>query len=691
MSLPESPNSNVEQYLSKISGQASAVPEAPNSRVEQYLEYIAQNGTVSKEEIAEQVSEWLEENIHEDPTVVIDASLSVSGAAADAKATGDEIAELKADLEYVYSVPKVTYEVKSEYGLDNSGNETANSNQQIVYFDVSDVGLYFIHNVNTRTIVKVFGYDSNGDVVSSGVTHSENVSTNAMIAKPASGVVKVGVSCWKKGYTYHDKYGDWVCNDDSYVMHIASVNTSTDFVQSTKYPFISNIYNPKYVLRGVVDNVDELRNNNNNACNYGLIPVESGDTITVDVTGTTGSYLAFGNKYAVYYGSDFSVLSSVAFGTGVFVVPSSAKYMSIKLFYADISLITITQKSGTVENIKLDERALPSMPVSDDNAYSIYAEIDSNTAELTYKYNGSYDMTVQMQKQGGNELFDFYRWFLTSNTSRTITSSPNTSTDGNEYQSNGTDFLGPYRVRAVNNADGDKSANNDFTGGNHQYNNAGSGSTATARTANLVFYVDGREVTSFEGYCNRVRIEWDNYIQGNNTKKADGTGREILKEHYKVIFDGEKFNVENIITALEELYIYTYYGMQMVQQYAHVAYYGFQFLGSKTMMARQKKPLTTIYSGDKECRDIINFNYNSGSKFYECTREMIVENVGLGDFAYIKSINSSCRASTGKLYFELIEAYDESTSSIVMDDILTLQADDSIYWRGSYQFYHQDL
>lgn len=106
MSLPESPNSNVEQYLSKISGQTSAVPEAPNSRVEQYLEYIAKNGTVSKEEIAEQVSEWLEENIHEDPTVVIDASLSVSGAAADAKATGDEIADLKADLSESVSVLK---------------------------------------------------------------------------------------------------------------------------------------------------------------------------------------------------------------------------------------------------------------------------------------------------------------------------------------------------------------------------------------------------------------------------------------------------------------------------------------------------------------------------------------------------------------------------------------------------------
>lgn len=136
MPLPESPNSNVEQYLSKISGQTSAVPEAPNSRVEQYLEYIAQNGTVSKEEIAEQVSEWLEENIHEDPTVVIDASLSVSGAAADAKATGDEITDLKADLNQQSASLQKSFDVMTasvvaelpfmwEYGNINASGEDA--------------------------------------------------------------------------------------------------------------------------------------------------------------------------------------------------------------------------------------------------------------------------------------------------------------------------------------------------------------------------------------------------------------------------------------------------------------------------------------------------------------------------------------------------------------------------------------
>lgn len=100
MALPEGPQSRAEQYLAKIAGQAGSLPEAPRSRVEQYLDYIAANGTVSKEEIAEQVSDWLEENIHEDPTVVIDSSLSISGAAADAKVSGDEVTALKQYLGY---------------------------------------------------------------------------------------------------------------------------------------------------------------------------------------------------------------------------------------------------------------------------------------------------------------------------------------------------------------------------------------------------------------------------------------------------------------------------------------------------------------------------------------------------------------------------------------------------------------
>ena len=49
----------------------------------------------SPEAIAEDVAAWMDEHITENPTVVIDDSLLIRGAAADAKKTGDEISDLK--------------------------------------------------------------------------------------------------------------------------------------------------------------------------------------------------------------------------------------------------------------------------------------------------------------------------------------------------------------------------------------------------------------------------------------------------------------------------------------------------------------------------------------------------------------------------------------------------------------------
>ena len=61
-----------------------------------------------------------------------------------------------------------------------------------------------------------------------------------------------------------------------------------------------------------------------------------------------------------------------------------------------------------------------------------------------------------------------------------------------------------------------------------------------------------------------VRVAWVNYVQGWNTKKSDGTGREILKEAPTWIFkpNGDVL-VSNTITALEDIDIYMYYGLQM--------------------------------------------------------------------------------------------------------------------------------
>ena len=56
-------------------------------------------GTPTQEQVASAVSDWADEHITVETGVVIDTSLSVAGAAADAKATGDEISDLKSAVQ----------------------------------------------------------------------------------------------------------------------------------------------------------------------------------------------------------------------------------------------------------------------------------------------------------------------------------------------------------------------------------------------------------------------------------------------------------------------------------------------------------------------------------------------------------------------------------------------------------------
>lgn len=58
-------------------------------------------GTPTQEQVADAVSDWADEHITVSTGVVIDTSLSVAGAAADAKKTGDEITDLKSAIEEI--------------------------------------------------------------------------------------------------------------------------------------------------------------------------------------------------------------------------------------------------------------------------------------------------------------------------------------------------------------------------------------------------------------------------------------------------------------------------------------------------------------------------------------------------------------------------------------------------------------
>ena len=196
--------------------------------------------------------------------------------------------------------------------------------------------------------------------------------------------------------------------------------------------------------------------------------------------------------------------------------------------------------------------------------YVIGYQLKDNVLDLSFKCGSDKDLVIQLRCKGGNNIFDFANESFINNS----THSP--SIDFKSKQVIGTfgsDWHCPYIVGAVDNPDGDNTNTQGehykyFTGGNHQYNNTGSGSTATGRTSSIRFFMDGREKTQGVGYANRVEIKWTNLVQGYNTTKSDGSGREILQENHTMIFDGKTFHTHVELIPLEDIIMKTWYAFQ---------------------------------------------------------------------------------------------------------------------------------
>ena len=192
------------------------------------------------------------------------------------------------------------------------------------------------------------------------------------------------------------------------------------------------------------------------------------------------------------------------------------------------------------------------------SAKPIYINYFNEILNVTTKYSADKDLRIKMQKKGPNSLFDFSEMFFINNEYKTTSNDIN---GASAFYTSTSDWFGPYRVKAVNNIDGDSIGTNYFTGGNHSYENTTSG-IATARNTSLKFFVEGREVTSYQGYANYIEVRWSNRVQANNTTKADGNGREVLEERYTLTFDGLRWNVKNEIEPLEDVSVDVYYGLQ---------------------------------------------------------------------------------------------------------------------------------
>lgn len=152
----------VDNYLADYAIDEDVLEAAITDAVD---EYIDENGISS--EIAPTVTDWLDNNVTPvGSAVVVDSSLSVSGAAADAKAVGDTFDSLLGE-ETDYS-SSFTY-VENKYIQADGGVGNNNAFHYVEYVSVFGGLVYELEldsNISGTTYTRVCGYDKNKNFLS---------------------------------------------------------------------------------------------------------------------------------------------------------------------------------------------------------------------------------------------------------------------------------------------------------------------------------------------------------------------------------------------------------------------------------------------------------------------------------------------------------------------------------------------
>lgn len=304
-----------------------------------------------------------------------------------------------------------------------------------------------------------------------------------------------------------------------------------------------------------------------------------------------------------------------------------------------------------------------------DQENKIYYSLADDDLFVSTRYSATKDFVVELKKKGGNSLVDFGFLYTNANNG----DYPKSNLSGiTSILSQGSDWHGPFIVRAVNNIDGDNVNSHNWTGGNHQYNNTGTGSTATARCADIKWYIDGAEKTVGSGYCSNVRVTWTNYVQGYNTAKADGTGREILAEYHELLFDGEKWETTVNIVALEDVVFERYYGIQ--HGGGGGLYTTNRYVGAVNRGAYVANDGSN--SGDNKCYKMLSYGT-------EHEVDMILDPMlDLGTFEHLTGTPSMLSTSYGKSYTNVIA----DTSATDWLTSYPVSAGDMIALHGWYVF-----
>ena len=276
------------------------------------------------------------------------------------------------------------------------------------------------------------------------------------------------------------------------------------------------------------------------------------------------------------------------------------------------------------------------------------ADPEAMTASFKSKSADGQDIEITLAKVSANKTVQIDKYRI-----------------GDESWNSYTDWIGPYNMRTVAPTSQTEKAWG-FTGGFHGSNGDGTGDP-TAQTQRIETFLDGE--TSTQGTGKEATVIVYNKVEAANTKFGESK-RFVIDETVTYTFKGSRLYVKVESTALEDVKISIYYGMQIAGGFS--TKFDFVTEDGNTHTATQD------YNSPGKTREIIG--YSQGG--HTVTAHLFDEGLGRFDKATpaYSALVQYYGVGNGKGYYMLIGDKDASTKSY------TLKKDETVYWSGYYEF-----
>lgn len=306
-------------------------------------------------------------------------------------------------------------------------------------------------------------------------------------------------------------------------------------------------------------------------------PVTPGNTVKIHCALSVGSSYA----YAFYSNNSYSSSTVVRVGPAVtafvdpttVIVPDNAAYILIQQYNGSdygiqkkvINLIKdmIPEMVSDINNLKENTVECPLNVSRFDVGGTLPAGHRASWITINRRMDEEFDSVLNFCNKRSPNLTN--KWFDFYSVGKHIR-----GVDGVSKCDNYTDWstinglsssdalMMAVIVGAVNNIDGDNTTVKWHTGGAHAYGDSATGATPTMRELSNIVRVDGKSIAIGEKNIkgNKCTIDVINNVQGYNTCKEDGTGREIVQQRYHVEVTNDYCEVVTELVALEEVIVY---------------------------------------------------------------------------------------------------------------------------------------